>query len=457
MRLLPRYLCSDCRDRNEPVPAPPPREPSEPPANPAMLLDPQSARRRGFPGAPAPTEKSVPPRTKWSDESTRAPAQLVQDRTSNRWISWILLATMATFGWLGYRLFCDRTVYGLVVGHVIRIPAPWPGTVASIQVREGDELRAGQLVGMMENLQIQHQLQQVADELNIQRATLDAEIADIKLRSQLHGDRYHKALAEFYELWGTYLEETAEMEALQARLERIDALQDRRVVAAESIEALQLELQGQRVKVEKLRVAVDQLRTRAEKSQREASSDEVQLKPIIARIESLQEQLKRLRQEARRGEIRAAVSGRVVQIHRHPGEHLDAGQCLLEILAEGSLRPTLYVPDHRQVDLADGALEVEVLASGERLVCDVRRWSDRYEAMPSAITPWHRLDSRCLPVELLPHDLRRAAEVLRLGGVVRLRPSWQGTWRWLVERCTAAWAGQPPEDRFADRASAGVP
>lgn len=465
-----------CSEYGFPVSSPTPNPSSDLPV-PGRIraLDPAAARKRGFPGAASPST-AVAPRSGWTVDAP-VPQRLVRDRRSGRWLALLILACLLGGAGLMYQHMYGQTVYGLTVGRVVRIPSPWAGTIRSVMVREGDEVREGTPLGVLDNLSIQHEMEHTEDELAIQRATLDAEVAEVKLRSQINGDRYRKALAEFYELWGTYLEESAQMEVLQARLQRLEGLTDKRVVAEESVESLRLELEGQTVKVEKLRVAVQQLRTRAEETKREQGNDEVPLRPIIARIEGLQEQLKRLRAAARQGEIRSNVSGRVVKVHRVAGEHLTEGECLLEILADGTLYPIIYVSDRQTMEITEGqTLRLQVVATGEHFDCKVRRLHDRYEDVPDTLRKFYRFEGRCLPVELEPVDLRHTQDQLRLGGLVRLQPDWdqrwsEGAWGQVVRQAGRMaenvgarfqhWIGrQPattdaPQDRSVDEIPAG--
>ena len=109
---------------------------------------------------------------------------------------------------IGYFLWDWQLRYqahGVVTGRVLQVSPPWAGNVCTLQVREGDIVRQGQLLVTFSNIAQEQRIAEAADELKLAQATLDAQVSELRWQSQLRGDRNQKALGEYYEMWGELL------------------------------------------------------------------------------------------------------------------------------------------------------------------------------------------------------------------------------------------------------------
>ena len=67
--------------------------------------------------------------------------------------------------------------FGIVSANSVVVSAPLDGHVQFMHVREGDQVRQGQLLATLHNLEAEHRLERIADQLRPAQSNLSAAIA----------------------------------------------------------------------------------------------------------------------------------------------------------------------------------------------------------------------------------------------------------------------------------------
>ena len=332
------------------------------------------------------------------------------------------LATVVGFGAMTvWNSLFRYQAYGGVTGRVVELSAPWGGVLQTMHAREGQVVRQDQLLATVFNPELDGQVDAKRDELRIAQATLDANVSELRLQSELRGKDQHRALAQYYELWGQLLQEKSTLADMVTKLERSETLSQQALVAEQTLQELRFDEAGQRAKVEKLTEAVQKLRGVVEQSETDLDDLHPQLKPFALRIESIQNEIRRLRKTASLGAIRSPVNGRVIKVHRFTGEYSDPEFPIFEVLVDGSVEAVLYVSQEDTSQFHVGQLlELELPPASEYAKCVVVRIADKYEPVPKSIEIHYRRDEKSLPVYARPLEGSQDVSVMRLGGEARL-------------------------------------
>jgi HlyD family secretion protein len=272
---------------------------------------------------------------------------------------------------------------------------------------------------------------QLGDDLRMTQAQLEAEAAKLKWQVTFNLDQGHGALAQYFETLGQLLREQSELEYLQGALERAKSLRSTGTIATEEYARTSTLLKGQQHKVEHLQKAVNELKTRADQARSLVNAGTAepglsdtgldQLKPYLARIESIHAERARLQERLNQGRILAPTNGLIVKIQLFAGENCKGNDPMLLFLEEGSLQVTLYMPQKAAESLASGS-EVNVMVDPYRepLACTVTRVGDQFEAAPENLKRHYSEGEKLLPVILQPKEECARWMALRVGEVVKL-------------------------------------
>jgi multidrug resistance efflux pump len=342
----------------------------------------------------------------------------------------LLLLIVGTVSYAAWNTAFRYASYGTVTGNTLAVGPPWPGTVESLFVREGDLVRQGDALAHLVNAPLQHEIERLGDELRLAQSELDAHVAELTLAAQQSRDRQQLALAEYYRLMGEFLAEQAKLSDLVGRMARNERLSVKGAVAGQDEESARLAAAGQQAKVERLELAVAELKKRTE-SVEPADQGSERLKPKLVRIEQIQANIQRARERQREGTIRAPAGGRVLAVKRQVGEYVDPATPVVEILDEQSVAITLLVPQDRTRNYEPGQrIEVELAPRRERLACKITRVGDEFLAPPPQIETRFRHGERLLPVILRPVAAPADDIPLRIGSEVRQPRGWSLQFLW---------------------------
>jgi multidrug resistance efflux pump len=368
--------------------------------------------------------------------AVRQPTPLPQ-RPRGRWfVGLFLVLFCGAVGKQVWDAFFRFQAYGSVTGRALQVSPMWDGVVRSIHVREGEEVRQGQLLVSVESLELKHRHAQLGDDLRVAQATLDGEVAKLKWQAALHLDQGKGAQALYYEAHGELLREQAKLEQLNASLRRAGQSLAQHAVAPEDYDQIRYTRQGQEQKIAQLKKSVEELRQRMEQARslrptKGGSGDSIadyggdHLKPFLARIEALHAERGRVQEQMEQGEIRAPVNGVVLKVAHFAGERCKAGDLLVTLLEESSLEVVLYVPQQAGDQFTEGStVDLLVEPMARPLSGTVVRCGATLEPAPEHLKRHYPEGQHLLPVYVRPGEEAERWLALRVGATVRLPYSW---------------------------------
>ena len=363
--------------------------------------------------------------------TTQTPAQprsappLPKKNKGQLFLAFIFLAFFFSIFYAIYAAFFQYKAYGVVSGRLIEVGAPWDGTVSNWQVRDGDIVEQGQILAVIGNIEMEHRLQTLDDDLRYAQAQVDAEASRIKFNFSDKADRNQKALAEYLEAQGNLLAEQSTLSNLEQRLKRSTKLRKAGNVSQQSYDELFYLCDGQRQKVTKLVKAVEVLRQRAEGGESDSESKTSQLDPLLVKIEQIQSERERLRARIDLGRIIAPVSGRVTLRNQLTGESVQQGETIVEILEDNSAEAVLYVPQIYTDEFQVGERIMLTLEPFDKEVpCIVKRVGNQFQPAPGSIERFYQKQQHLLPIHLSPVPELREEFSMRINGTVKLPYSW---------------------------------
>ena len=336
----------------------------------------------------------------------------------------IVFAVLAWGGHSAFEAFFHYSAYGVIAGRPIQVPTTVAGVVKFVHVEEGQTVKLGQLLMTLHSTEIDRDLGRLDDSLRMAQAKLQAGITRMKWELSLHDKDAGESEGEFFEKWGQFKQEQARLKGLQQTLQRNEELHAKKMLPLHDVQHARNEELGQREKLDKLLLALGAWEKRVEAAQTGAVSRRDELLPLLAEVESLEGEQRRLRTEESRLLIRSPVNGVVVKRHRFTGEGADFLQTTFTILEEHSLHVELFVPQTRLEDFQPGDLiEVQLAPFGERLPCRVVRLGDEHVPPPQQISRFYPHDSKHLPIHLVPTVECLKHERIQIGAIVKLPTS----------------------------------
>jgi len=312
------------------------------------------------------------------------------------------------------------SAHGVIRGKTVDVAAPWAGVLRSLHIRDGDEIRQGDLLATVVNLELEQRAAQIADELRIAQADLEAELVKLKFETLSREGVGQQAESDYYAMWGELLQEQSNLAGFVARRARADELKSQQAISEVEFDEIRFGEAGLRKKIEKMKLAVDEWKQRVDRTKAVAQETPGQLQPYLTRIKVLQDRLIRTREQLKLGEIRSPVNGRVIQTFRFSGEYADASQPIAQLLIEGSVEAVVYVPQESADAYCTGdTIEVIVPPATTRVHGTIARIGDQLEAAPLHLKRYFRADARLLPI-FVKLDVDAQQSKLKLGGEVKL-------------------------------------
>jgi len=324
---------------------------------------------------------------------------------------------------LGYAIWSSLfqfQSYGVIEGRVISVSAPWDGSISNWQVRDGEEVTQGQVLAVIKNIDMDHELEKFGDELKMNQALLDAEISKIRFESQQRNDQSQKTIGEYHLAYGELLSEKEKYKELQRKFLRARRLLKTDNVSRSKYEEVYFRLKGQKKKVKQLAESVEVLKHRSEQSNEVNDDSSPKLAPILTTIELSKSKIARLRERIEKGKIISPVNGRVSKRHRLIGESAKSNEVVIEILEENSIQAVLYVPQRVVEDYEVGKeIEIALEPYAQEIHCTVDRFGDRFESAPISIKRFYHTNQALLPVYLTPSHETQTLLAARVGGTVK--------------------------------------
>ena len=338
----------------------------------------------------------------------------------NSFLSLIFLAAFIALGYTIWSSLLQYQSYGVIEGRVITVAAPWDGSIYNWQVRDGEEVTQGQVLAVINNIDMQHQLETLGDELTMNQALLDAEISKIQFESKQRSEQSQKTVAEYHETYGNLLSEKEKYKELDRKFKRTRKLLKTHNVSRSQYEEEFFRLAGQKKKIQQLTETVEILKYRSRQSNDGVDNGSPRLAPILAQIELSKSEIGRLRERIAQGQIKSPVNGRVSKRHRLIGESAKSGEVVIDVLEENSIQAVLYVPQSVVEDYEIGkTVEISLEPYKQKIECTVERFGDRFETAPASIERFYHINQALLPVYLTPNHETQHLLAARVGGTVK--------------------------------------
>ncbi|WP_372719490.1 HlyD family secretion protein [Novipirellula sp.] len=311
--------------------------------------------------------------------------------------------------------------HGVVQGRVLQVTPPWDGNVLTLQVREGDSVRQGQVLLTVTNIEQEQRTAEVADALKLAQATLEAKVSEMRWQSQLRGDRNQKALGEYYEMCGELSSQRTQLMQAESELQRLRATREKNEMAVRNkdLENASYLVEGLRAKCEKQTEAVAEMKKRVEIYEQFADDASATIQPAMLQISNLQAELVRLREVVQQGRIGSPVNGTVLKVRRFAGDYANASETVMEILEDSTIEPVLYYSQNNADKLRVGdEVKIDIRPGVKRLRCRITRIGEQLEYAPPNIERYYRKNEKLLPVYLQPCDVKNIESLLYLGSEI---------------------------------------
>ncbi|MCA9176667.1 MAG: efflux RND transporter periplasmic adaptor subunit [Planctomycetales bacterium] len=359
-----------------------------------------------------------------ADEATARPAAPMPTRPKGRLvIGGMLLAVCLSVLFSVWDVLARTAVYGVVEGRVVHLSPEWSGVVESTHVREGDEVRQGQLLLTVRSLELKNELAKIGDQLRLAQAQLEAQLAQMRWQAEQRDDRSQVAASEYYELWSDLAKARGELQEKQAFCERLQRANSQTpgAVGDHEREAASIAAGAATEHVQRLTEALDKARQRSA-AYRDSSRDvQLQFQPQVALVESLQAEWERVRKMLDRAELRSPCNGRVAKVLRYSGEYAHKGDAVVEVVEHGSLEAVLFVPQEQAGRIVPGDhVHVHVSPNPGAVPCEVIACGSRLEDAPPSIRRYYNANEPLLPVRLRPLPGRPHVDDWRQGSRVRV-------------------------------------
>ncbi|MEZ6117516.1 MAG: HlyD family efflux transporter periplasmic adaptor subunit [Pirellulaceae bacterium] len=319
-----------------------------------------------------------------------------------RWFVTTVLATLlgcvALFVW---QELIRYQAYGEIHGKTIQLSPIAAGTLHQLMVQEGDRVTAGQAIALVTMPEVEIQYQRVAHELRLAVAALQVRLAELEVRQQEVLTLASSQRARYFQQLGEIQRKQAKLEELSKRYLTNKQLYQRHAISDVELFASKMEFQGLRVELQELQVS---LKCLEDDCQSEPNFPNSRLsesaRELIAKLQTELIELDRLRTSS---QIRSPVTGIICQTHCEVGEFLANGQCIAEVLQEGSLEAVVYLPQERASKLREGEIiHLDVATIDRRLPFRVDRFSVRTTAPPIALQSRYRANRKTVPVFAKP-------------------------------------------------------
>jgi multidrug resistance efflux pump len=321
-------------------------------------------------------------------------------------IGTFLMALLAAGGYVIWDTAFRFHSYGQIEANRIPVRVLTSGIVQRIYVAEGDTVRAGDLLAVIDNVDLEHRLHRTRNELRLAESQLDALMT--RLRRESHDDA-----AEYFELASKLRANRSELEALDRALERVLKLKADNLITQQQYEKVHFSQKAQSEMIAMLEQAVQKLQQRSDTDADDLGIPLDILQPALVRIENIKEELVRLQELLKSIEVRAPIGGVVVKRGFLTGNWVEEGQLVVEIVEDGSTEPVVYLSQESTQSLKVGnTYHIFVDPSQTPITCRVKRIGYEFAPAPVAIERFYDKNEPLLPVALEPldhHDLRPGA------------------------------------------------
>ena len=331
------------------------------------------------------------------------PVPLKKQAKGRVFISCVLLSLLGFIAFSLWNEFGRFQAYGEIEGTVVRLSAYAPGRLTSIAVNEGDFVRAGDVLAVVDARELQMNIRRLKSDLQIALSNLRVRMAEIAERSRLTFSERIDRRVEFHRMQGELHLKQAKLQELKSDYDNKESLRSSNAVSETEFVASRSAYEGLNAEVRDLQSAVLVL----EAEVNSATNDNVKelLQAEQARITEIQSELNEVESLVDASRIVAPVDGLIVKRHCQPGEFVDPKQPVVELLQAGSVEAAVYLPQHQAKLLSVGdAVQLIVTPLGERRAFRVQRISPELVPPPQSLQANYRAFKSLVCVRAVPAE-----------------------------------------------------
>ena len=352
--------------------------------------------------------------------SSESPTRFVQRRRalwwSRLWWRWPLLVWLA-LALLALWLYDHGGEYIRINGMVEVISESVgpleSGYLKSVYVLPGDEVEAGQVVAEMDTTYIEQQIALLGESL---RARTAEDVRQFMSANQ-------RVDEELRTLKLDLAEARSECKVFKAELEQRQSLVDEGFASEEDL----LELKARiAVLEERMRMYPDFITALEQQGEQLVQLRSDVLGSSQEGTEAMKGQLQLLEQRRQRYYLRAGQPGIVAEVRRQPGEVVETGERVIEIITRQSPRILAFMDeaDTRPIAVGD-IIEVEPAIGGLRLEAEVVAISPNVLTLPDRASPIPNRIVRGRRIELMPLE---GVDLAPCSSIVVLLPRQEMLW-----------------------------
>ena len=253
-----------------------------------------------------------PCRARWVRHAGGRPRDAVRSvplakRPKGRWF--ISLCLVLLFSTVGYSLWNELWRYqahGLVDARLVQLTAPAAARVASLHVREGQEVRLGDVLVTLDRPELAQQIARTSDELRVALATVSAAAIRLRWEEDARNISQQQLRVDYYRFVTQLIDAEASWQERSDDLARMRDLCAHGAVAAADVDRLATQVSGLEANIMQLRDAIEELRPTKTPDGLQPPP-EPSLGPQLAEVAALRGELGRLREQLLQCELRRAL------------------------------------------------------------------------------------------------------------------------------------------------------
>ena len=272
-----------------------------------------------------------------------------------------------------------------------------------MHVREGDHVRQDSRLATVFDLTYEQRLSRVEDEIAVAEADLHAQLAKVRWESHVQETEITRSLADFYEGAGAVHEQEGTLAVIRNELKRTQQLIVNNAAKENEFVNQSIQESANKDKLVAVENALSVLKERAEKAADAPRLGAEQIKPLVAKVDLLLNETKRIRQWIAQGDLRSPVNGTILSRHRPAGECIRSHETLFSLMEESSLEIELFLPQEMTAtyDVGD-TVELRIEPFEELVPCEVVSIGSEHRQPPANIVVFYRKSVKLLPVKVKP-------------------------------------------------------
>lgn len=311
--------------------------------------------------------------------------------------------------------------YGVVTGKIVNVSAPIDGVLQYVHVREGDHVRMDSRLATVFDLTYEQKLSRVEDEIKVAEADLHARLAKVRWESHVQETELTRSLADFYEGAGAVHEQEGMLGVIRNELKRTQELIASNAAKENDLVNQSIQESAHEDKLVAVEKALEVLKGRAEKAADAPRLGAEQIKPLVAKVDLLLNETKRIRQWMEQGDLRAPVNGIILSRHRPAGECIRSHETLFSMMEESSLEIEMFLPQDMTDKYSVGdTIELRIEPFDDLVPCEVVSIGTEHRQPPGNIEVFYRKAVKLLPIRVKPAAEFATDRRMSVGAVAKL-------------------------------------